>query len=109
VGKKINILFCTAVIAFLAVIIFLIKDFNGKRNNDFRVYANSIANIVKRDNEKIRILSMLIIEKQKKIDDLKNTLTETRNDLENLDQKLAQPTPAMMPSVAPITASATKY
>jgi regulatory protein YycI of two-component signal transduction system YycFG len=111
-NKKIDVLFGVVVIAFLVVTIFLIKDFNAKRTNDYKEYAATVANIVKQKNDKIKIFSGLLAAKQKENDDLKNTLSETRNALESISKKLAQPVaaaaPASVPAPTPTPATATK-
>ena len=101
-NKKIDVLFGLVVVAFLVVTIILIKDFRSQRSNDFNEYKAFLVNIVHQKNNKIKVLSKQLVAKQKENDDLKNTLAETRNDLENLSKKLAQPVvvsaPASMPA-----------
>ena len=92
-NKKINVPFYLAVIFFLVFIIILVKDFNAIRVNDFKKYAAIITNIVKQENNKIRVLSNLSAAKEKENTDLNNTLADTRNELDALSKKLVQPAP----------------
>jgi len=82
--KKINLPFYLVVIVFLVFIIILINDFKAQRANDYKVYKTVVANIIKMENDRIRILA-------KENADLKNTLANTRNELDALSKKLAQP------------------
>ena len=90
-NKKIDPLFGITVIVFLVLMIILIKDFNAKRASDYKEYSADIANIVRMKNNKIRVLSSELIVKQSENADLENTLSQTRNDLDALSKKLAQP------------------
>jgi len=92
-NKKINVPFYLAVIIFLVLTIMLIKDFKAQRANDFERYLTDITNIVNRDNHKIKILFNQLAAQQKENEDLKNTLAQTKNDLDSLSKKLAQPAP----------------
>lgn len=92
--KKIDVLFCVLVVAFIVIFIVLIKDLNAKRAHDYKVYSNSVANIVRMKNVQIRVLSNILAAKEKENMDLKNTLADTRNDLVALSKKLGQPIPA---------------
>ncbi len=91
--RKIDVLFGLAVIGFLVVTIILIKDFNYERSNDLKEYQATLTNIVMQKNNKIKLLANRLMMEQKENEDLKNTLSETRNDLEALSKKLAQPAP----------------
>jgi len=93
-NKKINLSFYLVTIAFLVLIIVLLKDFKRLRANDFKEYAATVMNIINRDNFKIRILSNQLAVEERENADLKNTLTETRNALDNLSKKLVSPTHA---------------
>ena len=101
-NKKIDVLFGVVVIAFLAVTFILIKEFNAKRANDYKEYSAAIANIVKLKNDKIIILSSRLAMEQKENADLRNTLSDTRNDLEGLTKKLGQPVSAPAAPAAPV-------
>ena len=106
-NKKIDVLFVIVLVAFVAVTFILIKDFNAKRANDFKEYSTIVSTIVRSKDEKIRELVNLLGQKEKENQDLKNTLTETRNDLDNLSKKLSPTTPAVpvaAPVVAPVAA-----
>ena len=107
-NKKINVLFYLLVIFFFAVFAILITDLNAKRAVEFKEYAVSITKIVKQKNNKISILYRLLLAKEKENEDLKNTLAETRNDLDALSKKLALPVTAATPASAPAPAGATK-
>jgi hypothetical protein len=107
-NKKINVVFYLVVTFFFAVFAILITDLNAKRANEFKDYAVTITKIVKQKNNKIRVLYRLLISKEKENEDLKNTLAETRNDLDALSKKLAVPVPAAAPASAPAPATATK-
>lgn len=107
-NKKTDVLAILVVLAFFAVIILLVKDSNSRRLNDFKQYSATLSNIVNRKNDKIRMLYSELMVKQKENEDLKNTLTETRNDLDGLSRKLAQPAPAAAPASAPAAANAAK-
>lgn len=96
-NKKIDVLFGVVIIAFLVVTIILIKDFNARRTNDFKEYTATITNIVKLKNDKIRILYNRLIMEQKENQDLRSTLSETRNDLEGLSKRLAPSAPVAAP------------
>jgi hypothetical protein len=71
-NKRINVLFYLVVIFFLAVVFILIKDLNAQRANDYKVYRTVVANIVRMENYRIRILA-------KENADLKNTLADARS------------------------------
>jgi len=103
-NKKIDVLFGLVVIGFLVVIIFLTRDFNTERSSDFKEYAADLTGIIKQKNNKIKILASRLTMIQKENEDLKNTLSETRNDLEALGKRLAQPAPV----TAPVAAAAAK-
>lgn len=90
-NRKINVPFYLAVIFFLAFIIILIKDFNAIRANDFKKYAAVVTHIIKQENNRIRALSNLLAAKERENADLKNTLANTKNELDDLSKKLAQP------------------
>ena len=90
-NKKINVSFYLAVIFFLVLFIILIKDFKAQRANDFKRYAADITNIVNRDNYEIKILFNQLAVGKKENADLKNTLADTRNALDALSKRLAQP------------------
>jgi len=85
-NKKINVPFYLVVIFFLVFIIILIKDFKAQRANDYKKYKAVVASIVRMENGRIRILAQ-------ENADLKNTLADTRNALDTLSKKLAQPAP----------------
>jgi len=101
-NKKIDTLFGLVVIAFLVVFIFLMDDINAKRANNLREYTATVTNIINLKNNKIRVLSYQLEEKQKENNDLKNTLADTRNSLESLSKKLAQPTSAGVSTPVPV-------
>jgi hypothetical protein len=71
-NKKINVLFYLVVIFFLAVVFILTKDLNIQRANDYKVYRVAVANIVRMENDRIKILAEENV-------DLKNTLADSRN------------------------------
>ena len=107
-NKKISLSFGIVVIAFLAIFYILIKDFNTRRLNDYKEYAATITNIINQKNNKIRVLYSRLVVEQKANEDLKNTLAETRNSLDALSKKLAQPAVvAVVPVNAPASATAT--
>lgn len=85
-NKKINVLFYLVVVFFLALIFILLKDLNAQRAYDYKVYRNVVANVVRMENDRIRILA-------KENADLKNVLAETRNALDIVNKRLAQPAP----------------
>jgi signal transduction histidine kinase len=85
-NKKINVLFYLVVVFFLALIFILLKDLNAQRANDYKVYRNVVANVVRMENDRIRILA-------KENADLKNVLAETRNALDIVNKRLAQSAP----------------
>jgi len=97
-NKKIDVLFGLAAIAFLVVTFILIKEFNAQRVNDYKEYTATITHLVNMKNNKIRVLANLLVIKEKENEDLKNTLTETRNGLEGLTKKLAQPASVAAPA-----------
>jgi hypothetical protein len=112
-NKKINVLFCSTLIIVLAGFIFLIKDFNARRANDFKEYTASVTNLIKRDNNKIKILYNQLMAQQKELivqqkenAILRNTLAETRNGLDALTKKLIQPMPVAAVTSIPAPASA---
>lgn len=107
-NKKIDVLACLVVLAFFAIIIILVRDFNARRAIDFKNYSTSISNVVLRKNDKIRFLFGQLMEKQKENEDLKKTLTDTRNELDALSRKLAQPAAVAVPAVVPAAATASK-
>jgi 5-bromo-4-chloroindolyl phosphate hydrolysis protein len=93
-NQKINVLFYTSVIIFLAVCMILIKEFNVRRANDFKEYTYSVVTIVKRDNDRMKALYNELAAEQKENEYLRSTLTDTRNALDNIGKKLSQPAPA---------------
>jgi hypothetical protein len=107
-NKRINVVFYLVVTFFFAVFAILITDLNAKRALEYKEYAVSITHIVKQKNDKIRFLFRLLMAKERENEDLKNTLAETRNDLDALSKKLAQPVPAPVPAGAPAPAAAAK-
>ena len=107
-NKKISLSFGIVVIAFLVIFYILIKDFNTRRLNDFKEYAASITNVVNQKNNKLRVLYNRLVAVQKENQDLKNTLSETRNSLDMLSKKLAQPAAVVaVPASQPVPATAT--
>lgn len=104
--KKTSVLFGVVVIGFLLVISVLIKNFNVKRVNDFKAYASTITKIVVLNNDRIKILSDQLAALERENDDLRGTLTNTRNDLDTLSKKLAQASPVIVPTNLPATATA---
>jgi septal ring factor EnvC (AmiA/AmiB activator) len=104
-NKKIDVLFGLVVIAFLVVTIILIKEYKAQRSNDLGEYKAVLSSIVRQKNNKIKILSNQLMAQQKENEDLKNTLAETRNDLDSLSKKLAQPVPV---AAVPAPAAAAK-
>jgi len=107
-NKKINVTFYLVVMVFLVFILILIKDFKLQKANEFKEYAATITNIVKRDNYRLRMLSRMLVAQEKENADLKNTLADTRNSLDALSKKLAQPTPVAVPAASPAAAVPTK-
>jgi cell shape-determining protein MreC len=107
-NKKINVTFYLVVIVFLAFIIILVRDFRAQRINDLREYASKITNVVNRDNYRIRMLANQLMMERKENEDLKNTLTETRNALEGISKKLIQPGPVAPANAPAVPATATK-
>jgi len=59
--------------------------------SEYNQYTNFMVRIVNQKNAKIRVLYHLLLIKEKENAYLRNTLGETRNDLESLTRKLAQP------------------
>jgi septal ring factor EnvC (AmiA/AmiB activator) len=106
-NKKIDVLFGVAVIAFLAVTIVLIKEFNARRTSDYKEYTATVSNIVRLKNNKIKILANELAAKSKENEDLKKTLAEARNALDALSKKLAPPAPAVQAAAA-VPAAAVK-
>ena len=106
-NKRTDILFGIVVIAFLVVTIILVKDFDAKRANDFKEYTASISNIVQLKNNRIRMLSNQLMLKEKENEDLKNTLSDTRNALEGLSKKLIQPVSMAVPTTSETTSAPT--
>ena len=106
--KKTSVLFGVVVIAFLLVISILIKNFNVKRVNDFKAYAATLTKIVSLNNDRVRVLSDQLAAIERENEDLRGTLTNTRNDLDTLSKKLAQAYPVRAPNTAPVTVAATK-
>ena len=103
-NRKINLLFVTSVLAFFAVLIILVKEFDSKRNSDFKQYSSIISKIVRQKNDKIRELAGQLSLKEKENADLKNTLSDARNALDTVSKKLAQPiAPAAPAAPAPAT------
>lgn len=82
-NKRINVLFCLVLIFFLALTFILMRAYDTRRINDFKdlVY---ISKIIKEKNNKIRMLYQENIV-------LKQTLVQTRNQLEAISQRLGQP------------------
>lgn len=101
-NKKIGLSFGIVAVAFLVIIYMLVKDFNNRRANDYADYVASITNLVKQKNDKIKIIARRLAVEQKENEDLKNTLADTRNNLDALSKKLAQ---SAAPVVAPASAS----
>jgi septal ring factor EnvC (AmiA/AmiB activator) len=99
-NKKIGLSFGIVVIAFLVVFYILFKDFNNSRVNDFKDYIANITSIVKQKNNKIRILAYQLAVEQKENEDLRNTLADTRNDLDSISKKIAQQVPVAVPATA---------
>jgi len=104
--KKNSVLFGVVVIAFLLVFGLLIKDYNMKRFNDFKTYEFTITKIVNLNNDRIKTLSDQIVALERENEDLRSTLTNTRNGLETLSKKLAEASPVAVPSNAPVAATA---
>lgn len=107
-NKKIDVVFCVILIVFLVMTVFLIKDFNAKRASDFKAYANTVTNVMKQSNEKIRSLYSQLVAEQKENQDLRNTLADTRNSLDGLSKKLAQPALVAVPVGVSAAAVTTK-
>lgn len=115
-NKKINFSFIIVAITFLLIFYIMISDYNSRRINEFKNYANNITNIIHQKNYRLKILAYQLARERKENQDLKNTLSETRNALDVLSKKLAQqaqapvaiPVTAPAPASAPAAASATK-
>ena len=88
--KKINTIFGVVVIAFLAVSVVIINDFDQKRLNDEKESVASLVNLVHLKNNKIIMLSKQLAQKQKDYDSLQKTLMDTRNNLEALSKKMPE-------------------
>jgi len=88
--KKINTIFGVVVIAFLAVSVVIINDFDQKRLNDEKESVASLVNLVHLKNNKIIMLSRQLAQKQKDYDSLQKTLMDTRNNLEALSKKMPE-------------------
>ena len=99
-NKKIDVLFGLVVIAFLSVTILLIKEF--KSQSDYKEYTSDLTAIIIQKNDRVRILSTRLANVEKENQDLRNTLTETRNSLDSLGKKLVEP-PAAAPAVPAAT------
>jgi len=109
--KKIDVLFGIFIVGFMAVTFLMFKELNNKRTSDLKEYSNVISNIVKQKNDKIRFFYAQLVEKQNELlakekenDDLKKTLTDTRNSLESITKRLTQP--ATAPAVVPAAQAA---
>ena len=107
-NKKIDVLFGLVVIAFLVVTIMLINDFRLQRVNDFNDYKAFLINLEHQKNNKIKLLSNQLAVVEKENADLKNTLAQTRNDLDSLSKKLIQPASTSAPVSAPAAPAVTK-
>lgn len=114
-NKKIDVLFGLTVIAFLVVTFILINEFNSRRAEDYKDYIGTVTNLVKLKNEKIRVLARHLAEDQKVIQDLRNTLANTRDELDTLNKKFVQQAPAAAaqapvapPAVAAVAPAAAK-
>ena len=106
-NKTIDILFVVVVITFLAVTLILMKDYNEQSANDFKDHTATLTNIVRQKNDKIKSISEQLMTEVKQNEDLRNTLTETRNSLESLSKKLTQPAvPVVAAPAVPVAASA---
>jgi hypothetical protein len=99
-NKKINALFGFVVIAFLAGGIILVKDFRNIRSNDYQQYSTTLSNILRQKSIVINSLANRLAVEIRENQDLKNTLAETRNDLDLLSKKLSQQAPAPAPAAA---------
>jgi hypothetical protein len=104
--RKIDVLFGLVVIAFLAVTLILIKEFNYRRANDFKGYSVTLSNIVKQKNNKIKVLAHRLFEEQKENQGLKNTLMAARNGLDALTKRLAQQASVATPANEPVPVAA---
>jgi len=99
-NKKIDVKFGLLLIVFLVLVVVLIKNLNAQRVNDYKEYIATITGVVRQKDNKIKNLSYQLVAKQKENEDLKNTLAETRNSLDALSKKLAQPAPVAAPATA---------
>ena len=106
--KKNDILFVAIAIILLTVTIFLFKGFTSQIISDFDNYSVTITNITKLKSVKIQSLSDQLAAKEKENQDLRNTLADTRNQLENLTKKLTLPTAAGVAVSAPADVNVTK-
>lgn len=104
--KKISLSFGIMVIAFLLIFYILIKGYNTARLNDYRAFRMTINRIINERNANDRMLYMQLAMEQRTNIDLKNTLADTRNALDVLSKKLAQPAMPMAPASAPAPAAA---
>ena len=86
---KIDPLFGLFIIVFVAADLVLIKDFEIQKTNDLKSFSNSIAGIVKGKNDVINNLSSQLVLQENENQDLRNTLSDTRNKLELLTKNLA--------------------
>ena len=109
---KPNVLFYTTLVIFLILTFVMVEYSNFKRANDYQKYLVILSNVVTRDNDKMKYLYGQLVAQhnalmmlQKENEGLRDALTETRNGLDALSKKFAQPL-AMAPEGVP--ASSTK-
>lgn len=99
-NKRIDLIFAILVIAFLIVAIMLISETNARRIKGYEQSTIAINNIVRQKNSKIKSLYTQLVLAEQENTDLKNTLSDTRNALESLSKKLAQPVLIPAPAAA---------
>ena len=92
-NRRINELFGAVVVVFIVAFIMMIRNLDVQRINDFKVYTTTVNSIVKGKNSVIMALSKRLAVKNRENEDLKNTLSDTRNDLESISKKLTEPVP----------------
>ena len=108
-NKKIDLLFALIVIAFLISTLLLVKDFKAKRARDYNDFTIVLTKVKTIENVKIKVLSNQLAIAIRENQQLKNALSDTRNDLDALSRKLAQPVvvpataaPSSLVTVAPV-------
>ncbi len=107
-NKKIDTVFGLVVIAFLAVVVFVIGNINAGMVSEQKDYEVAMSHLLYQRNNKIRMLSVQLAAKQKESENLQKALTSAKNDLEVISKKLAEASSVPAPSPAPAPAAAAK-